>query len=299
MNRDLTGTLLVLLSTAGYAFFSILSKMAIQAGITPITLAVWRFILAAAMFWASFPFWRKFARLPTLKWRDYATMLFLGVVFTGGALTAFYSLNTGMPASTYTLLVNTSTAMVVLLSVALGERLPLWSWAAVGLALVGTALTMQGNLAGVTFGQLMLPILNAAFIAVYIVLAARLTPHIPGITTGIFVITGALGTLLVIGAVMGIGLPPVEAWGPVLGIALFSTVIGIAALLAAMNYIPAARASLIQSSGPPATLIFASLILGDRLSPLQYVGGALILVSVFLAHLRDRSAKPEIEAVVS
>ena len=59
MNRDLVGTMLVLLSTAGYAFFSIFAKMAMTAGIQPFDLAVWRFAVAAAIFWASFPVWRK------------------------------------------------------------------------------------------------------------------------------------------------------------------------------------------------------------------------------------------------
>src|SRR5689334_15121682 len=123
MSRDLTGTLLVLLSTAGYAFFSIFAKMAFSAGIRPFDLALWRFVVAAAIFWASFPLWRKWARLPALKPKDYAVMLLLGAIFTGGALTAFFALDTRMPASAYTLLVNTSPALVALLSALSGEHL--------------------------------------------------------------------------------------------------------------------------------------------------------------------------------
>ncbi len=299
MNRDLTGTLLVLLSTAGYAFFSIFTKMAIGDGIKPFDLAVWRFALAALILWTSFPLWRQWAGLAALTRKDYAIMLFLGVIFTASALTAFFALGTKITASAFTLLSNTSPALVALFSVALGERLSLPSWAAVGLAVVGSGLTLEGDLSGLTPGEMMLPILNALCIAVYVVLAARLTHHIPGITTGLFVVTGTLATLLVIGLAQGIGLPPDGAWWPVLGIAVFSTVIGIGALLAGMNYIPAYRASLLQSSGPPATLIFASLILRDHLSLVQYAGGALILLSVVLVHLPGRRAKPEVEAVVS
>jgi len=288
MSRDLTGTMLVLLSTAGYAFFSILTKIALGMGMRPFDLAVWRFVLAAAIFWASFPFWRKWARLSQLTRRDTITMLLLGVLFTGGALTAFFALSTGISASTYTLLVNTSPALVALLSVLLGDRLSLVAWGAVGMALVGSALTLQGDLGGAGWGALLLPILNAIFIAVYVALAARFTRHIPGITTGIFVISGALITLLVFSVLWGIQLPPPGAWWPVLGIAIFGTVVGIAALLAGMNYIPAYRASLIQSAGPPATLILAALILGDHLTVIQLMGGALILASVVLVSVIER-----------
>jgi len=299
MSRDLTGTLLVLLSTAGYAFFSIFAKMALGAGIRPFDLAIWRFILAAAIFWASFPLWRKWAQLPLLNLKDYATLLALGAIFSSGALLAFFSLGTKMPASAYTLLVNTSPALVALLSVLFGERLSVSAWGAVGLALVGSALTMQGDFGGATFGELMLPIANAAVIAVYVALASRMARHIPGITAGIFVITGALITLLGFALFWGIQIPPDGAWLPIVGIAVFGTVVGIAALLAGMNYIPAYRASLIQSSGPAATLIFASIILGDRLSISQFFGGALILVSVILAHLTERKVRPEAGAVAS
>jgi drug/metabolite transporter (DMT)-like permease len=298
MNRDLTGMLLVLLSTAGYAFFSIFAKMALAAGIQPFDLALWRFVVAAAIFWASFPIWRKSAGLANLQRRDYAIMLMLGVVFTGSALTAFFSLGTTLPASTYTLLVNSSPAMIAVGSALLGEHIPLSSWIAVGMALLGSALALEGDLSGATASQLMLPLINAAFIALYVMLAGKLAKHIPGITTGIFVITGALGTLLVIGLFAGVHVPPMAAWGPVLGIAVFGTVIGIAALLAGMNYIPAFRASLIQSAGPPATLIAAALVLGDQLQVVQYIGGGLILASVLLVNLnKPPKAQPEPEVV--
>lgn len=300
MSRDLTGTLLVLLSTAGYAFFSILTKIALGTGMLPFDLALWRFVLAAAIFWASFPLWRKWARLSQLTRRDIITMLLLGVLFTGGALTAFFALGTSVTASTYTLLVNTSPALVALLSVLMGDRLSMAAWGAVGMALVGSALTLQGDLGGAGVGALLLPILNAIFIAFYVALAARFTSHIPGITSGIFVITGALATLLVFSLFWGIHLPPPGAWWPVLGIAVFGTVVGIAALLAGMNYMPAYRASLIQSAGPPATLIMAALILGDHLTAIQLIGGALILASVVLVSVVERRLKlPPSGAVVT
>lgn len=293
MNRTLTGTLFVLLSAAGYAFFPIFSKMATGAGVQPFDLAVWRFVLASAMLWLAFPLWRKQSRLQALTRADYLNLLMLGAIFTTGALTAFVALNSPLTASAFTLLINTSPAMIAVLSFALGERLPLASWLAVALATVGIGLILEGELVVDSWSVLAWPLINAAIIAVYMVIAQRKTKHLPGLTAGIGVINGACLTLLVIGIFHGINIPRgPEAWLPVLGIAFFGTVIGIAALLVGMRYLGAARASLISSAGPPATLVFASLILGERLGVLQYVGGALVLGSVLLVNLGNPRHEP-------
>jgi drug/metabolite transporter (DMT)-like permease len=185
-----------------------------------------------------------------------------------------------------------SPAFVALLSFALGERLSIGSWLAVVLALVGIGLILDVQLAVESINDLAWPIINAIIVAVYLVGAQRATRHIPGLTSGIFVISGACLTLLAIGAVRGITLPQsADAWLPVLGIAFFSTVIGIAAMLAGMRYIGAPRASLLSSASPPATLILASIILREHLAFIQYVGGGLVLASVLLVNLPARKHK--------
>ena len=290
MNRNLAGTLLVLLSAGGYAFFSIFTKMAEAAGVPAFDLAVWRFILAAAIFWASFPFWRSRSGLDRLSRRDIVAMLLVGVLFTAAALTAFIGLATPISVSTYTLLANTAPAMTALLLSVLGERQPLWSWLAVGLAIGGSALILKDQLRAENPIDLAWPIINAVCVAVYYVAAQRTTRHIPGITSGLFVVTGTFITLLAVGVVHGFSAPTsLAAWLPLLGIALFSTVIGIAAWLGGMHYIGAARASLISSAGPPATLLFAALIFGEHLYPVQYLGGALVVFSVVLVNVPGRA----------
>jgi drug/metabolite transporter (DMT)-like permease len=289
MSRNLTGTLLVLLAAAGYAFFSIFSKMAIAAGVQPFDLAVWRFVLAAAIFWAAFPVWRKQAGLAGVTRRDLTHMLLLGVLFSAVALTAFIGLNTALSASAFTLLTNSAPVVVALLSVAFGERLSRATWLAVALATVGSVMILNAQLAVEGIDDLIWPILNTILIAVYLVWAQHTTGHISGLTSGVFVISGACLTLVAIGAFRGIEAPhSLAAWLPVLGLAFFSTVVAISALLAAMRYIGASRASLISSVGPPATLIFAALILGEHLGLVQLIGGGLVLSSVVLVNLPGR-----------
>jgi drug/metabolite transporter (DMT)-like permease len=131
------------------------------------------------------------------------------------------------------------------------------------------------------------------------IVAQRTTGHIPGLTSGILVITGTCLTLLLIGVGVGasgmgagISVPgSLDAWLPLLGLAFFSTVIGVAALLAGMRYIGAARASLIAASGPPTSLVFAALIFGEKLTLVQYLGGALVIASVLLVNLSPKAVR--------
>ena len=59
--------------------------------------------------------------------------------------------------------------------------------------------------------------------------------------------------------------------------------------LASLPRIGAARASLLSTVEPVVTLVLAAALLGDRLSPIQLAGGALVLFAVITVqglHLR-------------
>jgi drug/metabolite transporter (DMT)-like permease len=295
MNRNLIGTLFVLLSTAGYAFFPIFTKWAFQAGTTRFDFLVWRFILATVIFWAAYPFWRRQAKLRELTRRDLVILLGLGVIFVGSAGSAVMALGV-VPASTYALLVNTTPAVVAIIAYFTGDRLPPIGWVAVVLTMAGVVLTIGGHLEIGKPADILWPMLNVTFVAIYQILAGRYVRHIPGIASGVFVISGALLTMLPIALIHGLHLAPQAGWMPLLGMAFFSTVIGIAALLVGITYIGAARSSLISSAGLPATVFFASLLLGDHMDTLQFIGGGLIFASVILLNLPG--SRPKIARAV-
>jgi drug/metabolite transporter (DMT)-like permease len=55
---------------------------------------------------------------------------------------------------------------------------------------------------------------------------------------------------------------------------------------AGSRLIGAAQASLISTVEPVWTICLAALILGERLGPIQLIGGVLVIGGVFLAQLR-------------
>ncbi|MFC4640512.1 DMT family transporter [Deinococcus hohokamensis] len=76
-------------------------------------------------------------------------------------------------------------------------------------------------------------------------------------------------------------------WGPVLGMAVVSTLIAVPALYNAVRHLGAARASLLGTLEPLLTVLLAALVLHEALRPGLLVGGALILCGALLSQRRE------------
>lgn len=288
MNRTLAGTLLVLLSTLGYATFPIFSKLAYRGGVATFDLLTWRFILAAGLMWLVFPLWRRQAALRTLTRRDLIVLGGLGAWFALSALTAFEAL-ARIPATSYTIIINIYPALVALISFVLGERLPVLSWLAIGLAFIGCVLTAGAELDLSHPLGVLIAVANALTIAIYMSVAGRQTKHIPGMASGVLIITATMLTLLIGAGVHGLGTPPTQTgWAGTVGVALFGTVVGITALLAGMTYIGPSRAAILSAAGPPLTVALAAIFLGEQMHPIQYAGGTLTVISLLLLQIKPR-----------
>lgn len=77
---------------------------------------------------------------------------------------------------------------------------------------------------------------------------------------------------------------PVWAYGAAL--AIFSTVLPIYALAAAMGRIGAGRSAMIGSIGPVLTILLGGWVLDERLSPPQWAGAAIVMAGVWLVGQR-------------
>lgn len=279
------GALLLLLSAAGYACLPILAKWAYAAGLAAIDLVTWRFILATPLIWLLLfatrgPRAGGSRSAPTRR----RALFVMGFLFACLALTAFTAL-TMIPSSTYTVLLYTYPALVTLFSFFWGERLSGRGWVALGLTMLGVALTVPDWRAGLSAGPgLALALLNATLYAVYIVLTGRLLQGQKAMAqASAWTITGALCLLGLLALWRGLAWPVgLAAWGSILALATISTVLPIFTFYAGMQRVGAARASIISTVEPLITLLLAMLLLGEVMGPRQWLGGALILSSVIL-----------------
>ena len=87
---------------------------------------------------------------------------------------------------------------------------------------------------------------------------------------------------------------PAAAWPGLLGVGAVSTALAIQGFYAGARRIGAARAALVSTVEPLYVITVATLLFGERLTPVQLVGAAFILAAVILvqtAPLAGRQAE--------
>lgn len=82
-----------------------------------------------------------------------------------------------------------------------------------------------------------------------------------------------------------------SGWGAVLGLALVSQTIGQSLINWAVAHLPAAFSSLTLLVNPLASAVFAWILLGEGLSAWQILGGAAVLVGIFVAKPKANNAE--------
>lgn len=284
------GIVFVIIGVIGYAFLPMWAKFIQTTNLAPLDAAAWRFLFAMPLMWLVV-----FVRREPVPGRPIPRrgLLGLGVLLAAAAVCMFFGLER-LAASTYVLLFYTYPAMVALINLVLGERMPLQSWVALGLTLTGVALTVPDFGAGFTSDAgagVLIAFANALSVAVYFILNNRLMRgHNAMLRASAWAITGAFLTILAVMLLRsGVTFPAdVRAWAFLLGMALFSTVLPITMFMIGIQRLGASRAAILSTVEPIGTLILATTLLGETVQAVQLLGGAFIIASVILLQVRLR-----------
>jgi drug/metabolite transporter (DMT)-like permease len=134
-----------------------------------------------------------------------------------------------------------------------------------------------------------LVLLSATLYGGYIVGSARTLQGIHAVVAMAYISTGAAVSYAILTAATrsftpGIGL---SGWGPIAAMGVISTVVAAGMFLAAIRRLGPARAATASTVEPLFTIVFAAIVLGERLALYQAAGGLLILVGVVIV-LRER-----------
>lgn len=283
------GVLLILLSVTGYSFLPVFTKNLYAENVAPPDIALWRFAIAAPVLWA-ITLLRGVRLMPGGKRLPHLRVMAMGGLMAAAALTAFFGLQY-LPAATLVVLFYTYPAMVALLGLLLGERLPLLAWGAIGLTLIGVVLTAPDFTSGLEGGNaigVMLALLNALIIAVYYIVSSRLLRGYPDMARATaWTLLGGLVVLIAISLVNGFALPQSpRAWLLLVGLAVICTIMPVFALNLGIQKLGAARAAIIGTVEPILTGVLALIFLGEGIQVQQVIGGAVIIASVLLLELR-------------
>lgn len=279
----------VVASAACYSLFAVFSKWALD-DLSPTDILFWRFAIAVPVAWAIIAV-RSRRGGPSATSAPAVQFFVAGIVFGLVALLAFAGLD-HLSAALYTVVIYTYPAMVAIGATLLGRRPPPRLWLAIGVTLVGIALTVPEVFSSPEADGtgLVLTLLNAALYALYVLGSSRVierrqpTSRPDGLVASTWSFTGSLLFALVVVAAVGVRLPPdIGVAAALVGLAVVSTVAAGMTLMIGLTSLPPATVAVIATLEPALTLTWAMVLLGESLTALQIGGAVLVLGGVVWA----------------
>ncbi len=314
VNRSrVVGVALVVISAISFGSGGLFARPAYAAGIDWLTLMAWRFLLAGALAWAvllASPSARRALRV--MPRRMVLTAVGLGVYYISNTATYFAGITT-TPLSLAALIVYIYPPIVAVLALRFGHPLQgRRAWTALGIAVLGVVLAVGGIDAAEMppVGGLLLVIAAPLLYSVWIILAAR---HSGETSDGVGSAAEGAANATVVGALMlsstGVAywlicallrhpvLPadiPAGAWPGIVGVGVVAGFVAVQFFYAGAQRVGAAQASLLSTVEPLWTIAAAGILLGERLAPVQLLGGGLILTGVVLSQTGPRGGRADL-----
>ncbi len=281
---DRAGLALVAVSAVSFGTLGIFGKLASRHGISLPTLLGLRFGMAAVALWA----------LALLRGdvRRLGTRASLGVVAMGGlyvlqAAAYFSSLRT-IPAAITSILLYVYPVMVTLLArLVVAEPLTRMRLLSLALACAGVVMVVGPAPSGhLDLGGVLLGLASAVVYSTYILTGGVLLRGVPALYASAVITTVGGASFLLFGAATSQlhGLDG-AGWGIVAGTAVVPTLIAATMFLGGLVRVGPTRASIVSTLEPATTVVLAALVLGEDLSALRLVGGAVVLVAAVLVSL--------------
>lgn len=290
--------LLCLLAAAGFAAMAIFAKLGYEAGFDVPSLLLMRFVVAAAVLWAIVA-----VRRPARP-RVATILIAAGLGAVGYAVQAatFFASLERIDASLASLLLYVYPTLVLVGAVVLRrERATRRRVGALALASAGTVLVLLGGGSAGALDPVGIALVFAAAVTytAYILVADRHDEDADPFLLTAMIITAAAVAVGIWSAASGGPDVQVTAqgWLAVAGVAIISTVLPVVAFLLGMRCIGPATASIVATLEPVITVTLAMIVFGDRLGPLQLLGGAGVIAAVVLINLRVGSRERVAAAV--
>jgi drug/metabolite transporter (DMT)-like permease len=163
-------------------------------------------------------------------------------------------------------------------------------WIGLGLALGGCLLIVgvdlgRGGGPGNVSGDLM-ALVASLFFAAYLITTERIRPQVDTLTFSTLAIAGSVATLFLVCLVLRTplsGYPP-RAWLAIAGLGIISQLVAYFALVYALGHLPATITSVGLLAQVPSTALLAMVLLGEPLSGLQMLGGAIVLAGIYVVN---------------
>jgi len=279
------GAFYCLLSAAAFGVIAIFGKLSYDEGVSVESLLLVRFGLAALVL---LPIAMARGALRGIPRRAVLVSLGMGIFGYAAQAGLYFSALARIDASLVTLLLYLYPMLVMLGAILLGrERASRRRSWALGLALAGIVLVLSGATSGrFNLTGALLAAGAAVVYTAYILVGDRTTTDVPPLALAALVCTGAFGTFLAATLIRGTTSQLTAITGPgwlwLVALALVSTVAAILLFFAGLARVGPSVASILSILEPVVTVTSAALVFGEHLSPLQCLGGAVVLSAVLI-----------------
>lgn len=291
----LEATGLIILSSSAFGSLSTLTVLITRSGLPLLPAMLWRYLIAAGILFAVLLQQRQLiiARKDALR-----LMLTGGIAQSTITFLSLHALNY-LPVGPLAFLFYTYPAWVALISAVLGrEALTLKRIIALAIAMAGivvmVGLPSSGSLN--RFG-VVLALGTALLYALYLPTLHRVQKGIPASVASFYLIIGVFIAFFLASATTGeVQIPgTLTLWGYVILLALWSTVIAFASLVAGLRVLGPVRTSIVATIEPFFTAVLGYILLGEAVTRNTVLGGMLIAAAVLIIQLtapERRSVKP-------
>lgn len=282
-----TGLMLAILAATGFASKAIFVKLAYRYGVDGTTMVTIRLLLVLPIVLVM-RFLRR-GHASAMSMRDWGMLFLLGVLgYYLASWFDFIGLET-VSASIERLILCLYPTLTVLLSAwfmktSISKRM----WLSMGLTYFGMFFVLVPDFANARLDLLGLFFVVASTVsyALYLTWSPPVIRRIGSMRFSELALTmSALCMIVHYAMTRPISVlieQPAPVWGYGLVMAIISTVLPIYALSAAMGRIGAGKTALIGSVGPILTIFMSIGILDEHLSPIQWLGVAIVLLGIWL-----------------
>jgi drug/metabolite transporter (DMT)-like permease len=274
-NPHSQGFFLVLLAAFCYGLQPLFASFAYAGGANPVGLLLARFAIAASLLLMLMQ--RRRIGWPSA--RLVRQNLILGVGY-GLAALGYYSACRATSVSLAVILMYSFPAFVTLVSITwLGERTSRLKLLALLLALGGVTLATGLSLAGLSVGALWALFAAMAYGSA-IIYGTRRIRHDNPLASAAVVLLGCAATFAVAALLQEARFPATgQAWLATLGLALFATLIPVAAFLAGSPAVGPSTAATLSTVEPLVAVAIAVWLMGEQLTLGMLGGGVMVLLA--------------------
>jgi len=258
----------------------ILGKLALRSGVTPFTLVAFRTLVAALLIWLVFLIlWR---RQIVISWHGLIGCISVGAVNGFGSLLYYTSLSR-LDASRASLLNTLYPLWVVLFLFAAGQPLTRLTLARLSLSMLGMLLLTRVGPGEPDWLGVALMLASAATYGWHLVLGQWVLADLPSRTATLYVLTTMACVVGLARVLQGRPVEPLSAaaWLPILALGLTTTLSRLA-MFTALQRVGGVETSLVGLLELCVSLVLAFLLLGERLTLVQWAGAGLLVVSLIL-----------------